>query len=161
MSCLFLLFLTDACSEGPCCSEVLCFGDPAAHSSPLPRFVHLNLSDPGLWSRYDVLQDLFWLPISLLLCPRPCQQIHSASPDLYMQSAFLLFHPLHMFRELYSVSELLGAFLLPAEFPVAGGAEECGRWWRSRGRCADKQHGGDKGEADECRRMRSDVESLL
>lgn len=66
-----------------------------------------------------------------------------------------------MFRELYSVSELLGAFLLPAEFPVAGGAEECGRWWRSRGRCADKQHGGDKGEADECRRMRSDVESLL
>lgn len=149
-------FLTDACSEGPCFSEVLCFGDPAAHSSPLPRFVHLNLSDLGLWSRYDVLQDLFWLPISLLLYPRPCQQIHSAS-----QSAFLLFHPLHMFRELYAVSEQPGAFLLPAEFPVAGGAEECGRWWRSRGQCADKQHGGDKGEADECRRMRSDVGSLL
>lgn len=39
----FLSFLTDGCSEGSSCYEILCFGGLAVHSSPFPHIINLNL----------------------------------------------------------------------------------------------------------------------
>lgn len=90
MSCFFFLFLTDGCSKGSC-SEILCFGGLAVHSSPLPHFINLNLLWGRCYVKILVLASCFFAYCDLDPAIRLVLDFGSS-----VQVAFLLPHPLHL-----------------------------------------------------------------